>query len=54
MYYSSSDIMEKWKLNHDMKHLRASQEVMLVKNPLASAGGTRDVGLIPGSGSPPG
>ena len=45
--------MEKWKLNH-MKLQRASQEVILVKNPFANAGGIRDVGLIPGSGSSPG
>ena len=32
---------------------RASQAVLVVKNPPANAGGTRDVGLIPGSGRSP-
>ena len=32
----------------------ASQMALVVKNPLASAGDIRDVGLIPGSGRPPG
>ena len=32
----------------------ASQVVLVVKNPSANAGDTRDVGLIPGSGRPPG
>ena len=31
-----------------------SQVVLVVKNPSASAGDTRDVGLIPGSGRSPG
>ena len=30
--------------------LRASQVALVVKNPLASAGDIRDVGLIPGPG----
>ena len=50
MYYKCSDVMEKWKLNH-MKLLRASQVVILVKNPFAKAG---DKGSIPGSGRSPG
>ena len=33
---------------------RASQVVLVVKNPLAIAGGTRDATLIPGSGRCPG
>ena len=33
---------------------RASQVVLVVKNPAASAGGIRDVGSIPGSGRSPG
>ena len=38
-----------------MIHLaRASQVVLLVKNPPANAGDVRDVGLIPGSGRFPG
>ena len=32
----------------------ASQVVLLVKNPLANAGDTRDAALIPGSGGCPG
>ena len=32
----------------------ASQVVLVVKNPLANAGDTRDVGLIPGLGRFPG
>ena len=32
----------------------ASQAVLMVKNPPASAGDVRDVGLIPGSGRSPG
>ena len=32
----------------------ASQVVLVVKNPPANAGDVRDVGLIPGSGRPPG
>ena len=32
----------------------SSQVVQLVKNPLANAGDTRDVTLIPGSGRSPG
>ena len=34
--------------------LRASQVALIVKNPLASAGDIRDVGLIPGLGRSPG
>ena len=34
--------------------LRASQVALVVKNPLASAGDIRDVGLIPGLGRSPG
>ena len=33
---------------------RASQLVLVVKNPPADAGDTRDAGLIPGSGRSPG
>ena len=33
-----------------MKHLGASQVVLLVKKPLASAGDLREAGSIPGSG----
>jgi len=32
----------------------ASHVVLVVKNPFASAGDTRDMGLIPGSGRSPG
>ena len=34
--------------------IRASQVVLVVKNPPASAGDVGDVGLMPGSGSSPG
>ena len=34
-----------------IKHLGASQVVLAVKKPLASAGDLREAGLIPGSGS---
>ena len=34
--------------------MRDSQVVLVVKNPLASAGEARDTGLIPGSGDSPG
>ena len=34
-------------------HFRTSQVVQLVKNPPASVGDIRDVGLIPGSGRSP-
>ena len=34
--------------------IRASQEALVVKNPLANAGDARDEGLIPGSGRSPG
>ena len=34
--------------------LRASQVALVVKNPLASAGDARDLGLIPVSGRSPG
>ena len=34
--------------------LRASQVVLVIKNPPANAGDRRDAGLIPGSGRPPG
>ena len=53
MYYKCSDVMEKWKLNH-MKLQRASQEVILVKNPFANAGGIREVGSISELGRSPG
>ena len=33
---------------------RASQVVLVVKNPPANAGNIKDVGLIPGSGRSPG
>ena len=36
------------------RQLRASQVVLVVKNPLANAGNVRDVGSIPGSGRSPG
>ena len=36
-----------------MKIVRASQVVLVVKNPPASAGNVRDVGSIPGSGRSP-
>ena len=46
------------KFNKDLgnikKNQRASQVELVVKNPSASAGGVRDVGLIPGSGRSPG
>ena len=32
----------------------ASQEVLVVKNPPANAGDTRDTGMTPGSGTSPG
>jgi len=35
-------------------YFRASQAVLVVKNLSASAGDTRDMGSIPGSGSSPG
>ena len=35
-------------------HMRASQVVLVVKNPPPSAGDIRDTGLIPGSGKSPG
>ena len=38
---------EQWRL-------RASQVALVVKNPLASAGDVRDMGLIPGLGRSPG
>ena len=34
--------------------LRASQEVLVIKNPPTNAGDIRDVGLIPGLGRSPG
>ena len=37
-----------------MYHSRASQVVLVVKNPLANAGDVRDEALIPGSGRSPG
>ena len=37
-----------------MDYLRASQVALVVKNPPANAGDTRDAGLIPGSGRSPG
>ena len=36
------------------KRMRASHVVLVVKNPPANAGDTRDLGLIPGSGRFPG
>ena len=36
------------------RHYAASQVVLVVKNPPANAGDTRDMGLIPGSGRSPG
>ena len=39
---------------HFHKDQRASQVVLVVKNPPASAGDVRDVGSIPGSGRSPG
>ena len=51
---------QKWG-NHVMEVLpkamvviRASQVVLVVKNPLANAGDVRDAGLIAGSGRSPG
>ena len=38
------------KNNHSTSLPRASQMVLMVKNPLANAGNVKDVGLIPGSG----
>ena len=37
-----------------VNHQRASQVVLVVKNPPANAGDVRDPGLIPGSGRSPG
>ena len=37
-----------------VKNLGASQVVLVVKNPPASAGDIRDMSLIPGLGRPPG
>ena len=37
-----------------VENFRASQVVLVVKNPLASAGNIKDLGLIPGSGRCPG
>ena len=39
---------------HTHTHTRASHVVLVVKNPPASAGDVRDVGLIPGLGRSPG
>ena len=39
---------------HFRSAYRAFQVVLVVKNPLANAGDTRDAGLIPGSGRSPG
>ena len=41
------------KLTHESVEV-ASQVVLVVKNPPANSGDTRDVGLIPGSGRSPG
>ena len=38
----------------DSPYLRASQVVLMVKNPPANAGDMRDAGSIPGSGRSPG
>ena len=38
----------------EQKNQRASQVVLVVKNPPANAGDVRDVGSIPGSGRSPG
>ena len=40
--------------NPPYMRVRASQEALVVKNPPAHAGDTRDSGLTPGSGKPPG
>ena len=42
------------QLNHQHHGLRASQVVLVVKNPLANIGDIRDMGSISGSGSSPG
>ena len=42
------------KLDLSILSSRISQMVLVVKNPLANAGDTRDVTLIPGSGRSPG
>ena len=42
------------KINKDSSRFWASQVALVVKNPPASAGDIRDVGLIPGSGRSPG
>ena len=39
---------------NSFKAIRASQVVLVVKNPLANAGDIRDMGLIPGLGRSPG
>ena len=51
--------MEKWELSwweykFDFPQYRASKVVLVVKNPPASAGDTRDLGSIPGLGRSPG
>ena len=42
------------KINKDSSGFWASQAALVVKNPPASAGDIRDVGLIPGLGRSPG
>ena len=48
-----SDMIE-WLDRLTIVFIWASQVALLVKNPLANAGDTRDLGLIPGSGRSPG
>ena len=42
------------QLNHQHHGLRASQVVLVVKNPLANIGDIRDEGSVPGLGRSPG
>ena len=44
------DIPRKLEINISYEHKRASQVVLVVKNPPVNEGDVRDVGLIPGSG----
>ena len=39
---------------HNLKAIWASQVALVVKNPPANAGGVKDTGSIPGSGTSPG
>ena len=46
--------MCKDNLKPDIRLARASQVALMVKNPTANAGDTRDGGLVPGLGRSPG